>query len=104
MYKDKELIMKGTRNFRNGMYEVNLLNIENIKIPPKQPQPSVTDGQSNNVYHITKTKEVIEYLHQCCFSPKLLTWCNTIDNGIFSSWTHLTSKLARKHLQEPNLQ
>ena len=105
VYKNKKLIMKGKRNFRNGMYEINLTNINKIEIPRNNPiikDNTINQSQlSSNVYHITKTKEVIEYLHRCCFSPKISTWCDAIDNGFFSSWPHLTSKLVRKHLQEP---
>ena len=95
--KNGKLVMKGKRNFKNGMYEVNIQNImlDNNYINSVQNK---TTPQINNLYHLTKTKEVIQYLHRCCFAPKTSTWCDAIDNGFFQSWPHLTSKLVRKYL------
>ena len=81
------------------MYEVNLKDIfqESIEIPT--PTTNQTDI-INNVYHLTKMKEVIQYLHWCCFSPKISTWCDAIDKGFFATWPHLTSKMVRKYLPQ----
>ena len=64
--KNGKLIMKGKRNLKNGMYEVNLKNImlDNNYINSVQHK---TTPQISNLYHLTKTKEVIQYLHRCCF-------------------------------------
>ena len=98
IYKDGKLIMRGKRNLRNGMYEVNIKHLE-VNESLLSANTNIPDyAKINNIYHITKTREVIQYLHRCCFSPKISTWCNAIDCGFFQSWPHLSSKLVRKYL------
>ena len=53
---------------------------------------------TNNLYHLTRIKEVIDFLHRCCFLLPISTWCKAINKGFFQSWPHLTSSLVRKHL------
>ena len=47
VYKNKKLIMKGKRNFRNGMYEINLTNINKIEIP-RIPSSKITQSINLN--------------------------------------------------------
>ena len=95
--KNHKIIMKGKRNLRNNMYGINLHNLSfdnNIY----QSQLKETNNHAGNLYHLTKTKEVVQYLHCCCFSPATSTWCDAIDKGFFQTWPHLTSRFVRKYL------
>ena len=83
--KHSKVIFQATRNNLNNMYKVNIQNCE-------EPQ---TVKRIHNLYHLAKIKDVLKYLHQCCFLPPIATWCGTIDNNFFQSWPHLTSMLVQ---------
>ena len=42
--------------------------------------------------------DLVQYLHQCAFSPVVHTWTKAIDARYFATWPGLTSDLVRKHL------
>ena len=73
IYRQYELIMKGKHNFRTGMYnKVNLHNLaldkEKLNHSPPILSLPLTHSTSpnlsiNNLYHLTKTRDVIQYLH-----------------------------------------
>ena len=46
-------------------------------------------------------KEVVDYLHACCFSPTKQTFLQAIKNGNFLTWPSLTQDLVSKHLIPP---
>ena len=69
------LILKGTRNFMDGLYDIDLNN----------PIPSTT--KLNYIIHNDKTKyEMTTYLHAALFSPCIKTLQQAIYNGNLLSW------------------
>ena len=77
--------MIGKQNTKNGMYEIKFSDIlldNSLLHPTFSVKP--TAKQANNLYHLTKMKDIITYLHRCCFSPKISMWCAAIDKGFFN--------------------
>ena len=98
-YKKGKIIMTGQRNWYNQIYEVNILQPQATLI--RHVHPINNNPIINNLYHLTKAKEAIKYLHKCCFIPPIDSWCKAIDHGFFHPWLHLTSLLVQKHLELP---
>ena len=100
--KNEQTILIGRHNTKNRMYKINFTNIlldKSLLHPTTPIKPTIK--QANNLYHLKKKmKDVINYLHQCCFSPKASTWSAAMDTGFFQSWSHLTSKLVKKYLPQ----
>jgi len=70
IFKNNECILKGNRNFRDGLWDV--------------PFP---DSKMN--YIVTKDKDKLElaqYLHGCAFSPSITTFQKSINKGNFITW------------------
>ena len=72
VYKKGKLILTGTRNWTDGLWD--------IIIPQKQQS-------INAIIRFDKTKyELAEYLHKCAFSPSLVTFQKAINKGHFITW------------------
>ena len=72
IYKNGCLILKGVRNWTNGLWDVVV------------PQ---TCQSINVIVRRDRTKhELAEYLHKCAFSPALSTFQKAIRMGHFISW------------------
>ena len=94
--KDGYIYNIGTRNKQNGLWNIDLT----ATVPASPPVFPISNSLpiANNV-HIMKTlSDLVQYLHQACFSPVLKTWTTAIDAGYFATWPGLTSALVRKHL------
>ena len=76
-------LLQGTRNPTTKLWEINI-----------QP-PTHT---ANNVYQLTRKKDLVQYMHAACFSPVPTTWCAAINAGSFNTWPGLTAELVRLHL------
>jgi hypothetical protein len=80
---DQNTVLQGQRNIASGLYHVPL---------------QTTPAQANSAYHTKSNRELIKYLHQCCFCPSSTTWTTAIAKGFFSTWPGLTEHLVRHHL------
>jgi hypothetical protein len=56
--------------------------------------------QFNHAHDNSNQKDLINYLHDACFSPVKSTWITAIKNGHFTSWTGLTEHAVEKHLSK----
>ena len=45
---------------------------------------------ANNVYEHSTKRDLILYLHRCCFSPATKTWRAAINAGFFATWPGLS--------------
>ena len=53
---------------------------------------------SNNVYKITKAKELVTFLHAVAGYPVVDTWVKAIQNNQHATWPGLTSALVYSNL------
>ena len=76
-HKNK-IILKGKRNFRYGLYDINL---------PNTSSSSTNKFKLSYVIQMDKTKsEMAQYLHAALFSPCIKTLQQAIYNGNLLSW------------------
>ena len=86
--KNNKIIMSAPRNQFNGMWVYNFDDNKNTQIPTLM----------NNVYEITKTKDLVKFLHAAAGFPVTDTWVKAIRNNQFATWPGLTSEVVYKHL------
>ena len=68
--KEDNIILKGHRNLKDGLYDVPFTQMKN-----------------NYIIHKDKSKlELAQYLHACAFSPVLSTFQASINKGNFLTW------------------
>ena len=90
---DPSLSLTGSRAGPNSMWMINLL-------PPTINTTNRTIQQMNNVYEVSKQRDIVQYLHKAAFSPVPSTWITAINAGFFATWPGLTADLVRKHLDK----
>jgi hypothetical protein len=56
--------------------------------------------ECSHAHETSNQKELINYLHEACFSPVKSTWSTEIKNGSFVSWLGLTERAVEKHLSK----
>jgi hypothetical protein len=56
--------------------------------------------QCNHAHDNSNQKDLINYLHDACFSPVKSAWITAIKNGNFTSWPGLTEQSIEKHLSK----
>ena len=100
--KDKSIILQGTRNKRDGLYDVTLKQHKSSQpIHTTTTSPGTTTYKANVIIQKSKTKaDLAQYLHACCFSPAPSTLIRAINNGNMITWPGLTPSLIRKHLEK----
>ena len=83
--KGKTLIFKGHRNKTYGLWDIPIsIQVRNFAL---------------SIIKIDKTKtELIQYLHECCFSLIPRTLLKAIKNGNFLTWPFLNNQQLLKHL------
>ena len=54
---------------------------------------------ANNVHHLTSRETLVQFLHQCLFSPPKLTMLMAIENNQLATWP-LTAEAVKKYLPE----
>ena len=88
IYKKNILIMRGTRNFQDGLWDVSLNPHSPLLITNTQPiQQSI-----NAIVRKDLTKMKLgEYLHKCAFSPCVSTFLKAIRLGYFQTWPGIES-------------
>ena len=86
--KNNKIIMSAPQNQFNGMWVYSFDDNKNMQIPTLM----------NNVYEITKTKDLVKFLHAAAGFPVMDTWVKAIRNNQFATWPGLTSEIVYKHL------
>ena len=89
--KNGEVIIKGKRDFNNGLWQITLAS---------KPVKSPCIDFANSAISTAKTKsDLAAFLHGAAFSPSKSTFLRAINKGQFSTWPGLTSTLISKQLQ-----
>ena len=105
IYKDDKVIISGTRNFYDGLWDVEIpvrdTTVKTMTITPTHTHNRLCAGNSpvetnqnatvtqklNAIIRKAQTKqELVQYLHGCCGSTTLATWAKAIKNGNFITW------------------
>jgi hypothetical protein len=71
-------ILTGQRDKESGLWHFPLGNSISTQAAPEH--------YVHNVYEQKSIKDIIIYLHACCFSPVQDTWLTAIQNGHFATW------------------
>ena len=69
-------------------------------LPPIPPPPPAQQSEVNSIYHLTRMRDIVQYLHKACFYPPKSTWIKAIQAGYFTTWPGLTSDAVMKFLPE----
>ena len=94
--KNNNIILTGTRNKTDGLWDVPL------KTPSLIPKQQSQQHHANIIIRKDKTKmELAQWLHASCGSPKPSTFIQSIKKGNYLSWPGLTPELITKQL--PNV-
>ena len=62
------------------------------------PQRTLSKQQLNNLHHTTGQQQLIQYLHQCLFSPTKSTLIKAIKNNQLIGIPGLNEKAVNEHL------
>jgi hypothetical protein len=95
-YKGK-LVLVGYRHKATGLWIVPL---GTKKTTNSVPTPSFPSHAAHNAYQSSSKAKLIQFLHQCAFSPPPSTWIRAINNQQFASWPGLTADAVRKYLPD----
>ena len=96
--KDNKIILYGTKCQTTGLWLVPIAFSNQIKEQNKIP--TISHHQIHNVHHTSTQKELIEYIHQCMFSPTKSTLIKAIQNNQLLGIPGMDTKLVNRHLQE----
>ena len=88
-----EILMKGGRDIRTGLYILEL-KPNNDMVEPAVPGNLF----ANSIYEYKSKQNLIMYLHQACWSPSKRTWITAIKRNAFTTWPELTASLVDKYL------
>jgi hypothetical protein len=88
-FEERKIVMYGSRDPRSRLWRVNLKQ----RFETKQVQ-------CNHAYENINQKDLINYLHDVCFSPVKSTWITAIKNEHFTSWPGLKEHDVEKHLSK----
>jgi hypothetical protein len=87
--KNEKCIIYGSLYPKSGLWRVDL-----------KQRFETNQEQCNHAHDNNNQKDLINYLHDACFSPVKSTWITAIKNGNFSSWLGLTEHAVEKHLSK----
>ena len=97
--KNNKVVVKGTRNFTDGLWDIPL---PTSPLPWNLPRQQSSSHHANVILRKDKSKmELGQWLHACAGSPSKSTFIQAIRKGNFITWPGLTSELISKHLVEP---
>ena len=94
MVKNGQTILKGIRNNKNVMWETQL----SLAFHNSSPSSLPLAAANNIIKKETTTNDLINFLHEACFSLSHSTWINAIKRNYFLGWPALTVKAVRKYL------
>ena len=93
MYNGK-IVLYGTKCPKTGLWLVPL----RMKEKCEGPTCTITTQQINNIHHTSNQSELIQYIHQCFFSPTKSTLIKAIKNDQLLGVPGLTVDAVNKHL------
>ena len=96
VYHKAELVLVGRLHPSTGLW---IVPTNDKAIVTKPTEKYETQCAHNAAQQSSKVK-LIQFLHQCAFSPPPSTWIKAINNGHFESWPGLTAKAGRKYLPD----
>lgn len=85
--KEKIVILEGTRNKNDGLWDVKL---DDIPPPTDKLNAIINKSQSKS--------KLANYYHSCCYSPCISTLTQAIKNGNFDSWPGLADQKLYKYM------
>ena len=86
------LIMRGTRNFQDGLWDVSLDPHSTLPLAGLVTSTQPIQQSINAIVRKDLTKMKLgEYLHKCAFSPCLSTFLKVIRLGYFQTWPGIES-------------
>ena len=88
VFRKAKLMLEGKCHPATGLWIVPT-NSEHHNVTPENP--TFSSHATHNAYQTTSKAKLIQFLHQCTFSPLPSAWINAINNKHFSSWTGLTT-------------
>eukprot|EP00804_Cyclotella_cryptica_P003418 CCRYP_018558-RA/>CCRYP_018558-RA protein AED:0.36 eAED:0.21 QI:0/0/0/1/1/0.83/6/0/1396 len=65
-----------------------------------KPPSAFASHAAHNAYQTTSKAKLIQFLHQCAFSPPPSTWIKAINNNQFATWPGLTADAVRRYLPD----
>ncbi|KAL7503761.1 hypothetical protein ACHAXN_001695, partial [Cyclotella atomus] len=96
IYYKGELVLEGKRHPGTGLW---IVPTSKTPIDTKPPTKFETHA-AHNAYQQSSKAKLIQFLHQCAFSPPASTWIKAINNNQFASWPGLTADAVRKYLPD----
>jgi hypothetical protein len=82
-------LLSGPRDVATGLWRINL----------KQPNKTISDPITNNVYELHNTGALVHYLHKALFSPTKAAMLQAVKNRHLITWPGLTEEVINKHLK-----
>jgi hypothetical protein len=89
VYRSGKDVIYGSRDPKSRLWRVNLKQKMNTKI-----------AQCNHAHDNNNQKDLLNYLHDACFSPVKSTWIKAIKHGNLSSWPGLNEHSIEKYLSK----
>ena len=96
VYRKAELMLVGKRHPATGLWVVPT-NSQPISTTPPS---AFASHAAHNAYQTTSKAKLIQFLHQCAFSPPPSTWIKAINNNQFATWPGLTADAIRWYLPD----
>jgi hypothetical protein len=81
--------LKGAQDLDTGLWQINM-----HKEHQQHPQEV-----ANNVYELSNTGALVNYLHKAMFSPTKSAFLQAVKNGHLVTWPGLTEQAINKHLK-----
>eukprot|EP00804_Cyclotella_cryptica_P025469 CCRYP_011974-RA/>CCRYP_011974-RA protein AED:0.11 eAED:0.08 QI:0/0/0/0.66/0/0.33/3/0/643 len=96
IYRKADLMLVGKRHPATGLWVVPT---NNRSISSKPPSAFAIHA-AHNAYQTSSKAKLIQFLHQCVFSPPPSTWITAINNNQFASWPGLTADAVWHYLPD----
>eukprot|EP00956_Cyclotella_meneghiniana_P042186 scaffold248388_cov50-Cyclotella_meneghiniana.AAC.4 len=96
VFRKAELMLEGRRHPATGLWIVPT----STKRVSAKPDTQFETHAAHNAWQTSSKAKLIQFLHQCAFSPPASTWIKAINNNQFASWPGLTADAVRKYLPE----
>ena len=93
IFKDGQIIVRGTRNPSNGLWNIPLHSL-----PPTKPTQLDTHLACSAIRNEATQQDLAGFYHGTAFSPIPSTFLRAIKKGHFATWPGLTPSLITKHL------
>jgi hypothetical protein len=93
--RNNKCLLQGHRT-PNGLWSLDL-QPSNQGITPLSLDYRTANSALARTPNSSTIKELIHYLHGCCFCPRKITWIQAIKNNQFTTWPGLTVDAVNKH-------